>query len=60
MSTTETSLTESEKQKRLHLVQLLIPIHEKNTQALIDAATLLQAHIEGVHRPQPCSTADTE
>ena len=60
MSETETSLTEAEKQKRLHLVELLLPIYGKDTDALISAATSLQAQIEGVPHPLPCSTAGTE
>ena len=51
--------TEAEQTKRLAIVELLLPHYGKETQQLLEAATSVQAHIEG-HRPeQPCSTDRT-
>ena len=52
--------TESEQQKRLHIVELLLPHFGKSVEQLLDAATLVQEHISGLRRSQPCSTVRTE
>ena len=50
------NLTEIEQQKRLHIVELLLPHFGKSVQELLDAATSVQAHISGHPRSQPCGT----
>ena len=55
-----TLLTEDQQQKRLHIVELLLPHFGKNVDQLLEAATSVQAHISGLPRSQPCSTDRTE
>ena len=55
-----TNLTESEQQKRLYIVEILLPHFGKNVDQLLAAATSVQEHIAGLPRSQPCSTGHTE
>ena len=55
-----TTLTELERQKRLYVVELLLPHFGKNLDQLLDAATSVEEHIAGLPRSQPCSTGRTE
>jgi hypothetical protein len=48
-----TRLTEDEQQKRLRIVELLLPHFGKNTDQLIEAATSVQAHVEGLLPAKP-------
>jgi hypothetical protein len=51
-------LTEAEQQKRLRLVELLLPHFGKNTEQLLEAATSIQEHVEGSPRAQHAGTVD--
>ena len=55
-----TTLTEIEQQKRLYIVELLLPHFGKNVDQLLEAATSVQEHISGLPRSPPCSTGHTE
>ena len=57
---TTSKLTEIEQQKRLQIVELLLPHFSKSVDELLDAATSVQGHIEGLPRSRPCSTVRTE
>jgi hypothetical protein len=56
---TTAQLNEDEQQKRLHIVELLLPHFGKNTDQLLEAATSVQAHVEGSLRAKPVGIADT-
>jgi len=51
-------LTEAEQQKRLRLVELLLPHFGKNTDQLLEAATSIQEHVEGSPRARRAGTVD--
>ena len=53
---TTTRLNEDEQQKRLHIVELLLPHFGKDVQQLLDAATSVQEHISGQRHSPPCDT----
>jgi hypothetical protein len=57
---TSTALTEAEQQKRLHIIELLLPHFGKNVEQLLEAATSVQAHVSGDRHSLPCSTVHKE
>jgi hypothetical protein len=57
---TTTRLTEDEQQKRLHIVELLLPHFGKDTDQLLEAATSVQEHISGQSRSPLCGTESKE
>ena len=54
-----TQLNEVEQQKRLHIVELLLPHFGKSVDQLLEAATSVQEHIEGRPRSLPSGTERT-
>ena len=52
---TTTRLNEDEQQKRLHIVELLLPHFGKNIDQLLEAATSVQAHVAGSPRAAKCA-----
>ena len=53
-----TRLNEDEQQKRLHIVEILLPHFGKNTDQLIEAAISVQEHVEGLLPAKPACIED--
>jgi hypothetical protein len=59
MQTDRPVFSEDEQQKRLHIVELLLPsFGADRIDDLLKAANAVQAHVSGQARPSPDGTAD--
>ena len=53
---TTTKLNEDEQEKRLRIVEILLPHFGKSIDQLLEAATSVQEHISGQRHSPPCDT----
>ena len=53
---TTTKLNEDEQEKRLRIVEILLPHFGKSIDQLLGAATSVQEHISGQRHSPPCDT----